>query len=85
MRRSLVIAAVLLVALLVGTPALSAVPVQPRSGNPKVLVWVNTNSRDRVYHCQGSRWYGRTRSGRFMPQRLAQTFGYRAAYGVKCG
>ena len=53
------------------------------SGNANVRVWVNTNSG--VYHCPGTRWYGNTKSGRFMTQREAQSKGYRPAYGAVCG
>ena len=49
----------------------------------KVKVWVNTNSG--VYHCPGTRWYGNTKSGKFMTQREAQSKGYRPAYGAVCG
>lgn len=54
-----------------------------RAGNPTVKVWVNTNSG--VYHCPGTRWYGKTKSGQFMSQREAQSKGYRPAYGAVCG
>ena len=54
-----------------------------RPGNPDVKVWVNTNSG--VYHCPGTRWYGKTKSGQFMTQREAQAKGYRPAYGAVCG
>lgn len=47
-----------------------------------VKVWVNTNSG--VYHCPGTRWYGRTKVGAFMDQREAQRKGYRPAYGTTC-
>ena len=53
------------------------------SESAKVKVWVNTNSG--VYHCPGTRWYGNTKSGRFMTQREAQSKGYRPAYGAVCG
>lgn len=49
----------------------------------KVIVWVNTNSG--VYHCPNTRWYGKTKSGRYMTQREAQSKGYRPAYGAVCG
>ena len=59
-------------------------PLRPqRPGNPTVQVWVNTNSG--VYHCPGTRWYGNTKSGKFMTQREAQSKGYRPAYGAACG
>ena len=59
-------------------------PVTTQSaGNPTVTVWVNTNSG--VYHCTGTRWYGKTKSGQFMTQREAQSKGHRPAYGAVCG
>lgn len=58
-------------------------PSTQSAGNPNVRVWVNTNSG--VYHCPGTRWYGKTKSGRFMTQREAQAKGYRPAYGAVCG
>ncbi len=42
-----------------------------------MLVWVN--SRSGIYHLPGTRWYGRTREGRFMCERQADADGYRAA------
>jgi len=39
-------------------------------------VWVNTDSK--VYHKSG-RWYGKTKSGKFMTEAEAQAAGYRAA------
>lgn len=58
--------------------------VATQSAEPaKVIVWVNTNSG--VYHCPNTRWYGKTKSGRFMTQREAQSKGYRPAYGAVCG
>lgn len=51
-------------------------------GNPNAIVWVNTNSG--VYHCAGTRWYGRTKQGKYMKQREAQSAGYRPAYGSVC-
>ena len=50
------------------------------SGNRNVLVWVNTNSG--VYHCPNTRWYGKTKSGKYMTQKEAQAKGYRRAYGI---
>jgi hypothetical protein len=51
-------------------------------GNPDVKVWVNTKSG--VYHCPGTRWYGKTKSGEYMTQGQAQEKGYRPAYGKVC-
>jgi hypothetical protein len=70
------------------TPAASAT-TRPRpevsaggEGDPDARVWVNTNSG--VYHCPGTRWYGRTKEGAFMTQREARQKGNRPAYGSVC-
>ncbi len=35
----------------------------------ETMVWVNLNSG--IFHCQGSRWYGKTKRGQSMPQTQA--------------
>jgi hypothetical protein len=45
-------------------------------------VWLNAKSR--VYHCPGSRFYGKTSSGRYATEREAVAEGYRPAYGRSC-
>ena len=55
---------------------------KPNKDDPDVKVWVNTNSS--VYHCPGTRWYGKTRQGEYMTQKQAQDKGYRPAYGKVC-
>lgn len=87
MRRRLLAAFVLALTVFVYAPAIS--PIQPTAiptqsqGNPNVTVWVNTNSG--VYHCPGSRWYGKTKEGTYMKQKAAQAAGHRPAYGSVCG
>jgi hypothetical protein len=51
-------------------------------GNPSTKVWVNTKSH--VYHCPGTRYYGRTINGEYMAQADAQKKGNRPAYGKYC-
>jgi len=46
-------------------------------------VWVNTRSG--VYHCPGTRYYGATKSGRYMAEGVARDSAYRPAYGRNCG
>jgi hypothetical protein len=64
-------------------PVASAPPVAQRPTAPNVIVWVNTNSG--VYHCPGTRWYGKTKEGKYMKQKEAQAGDYRPAYGSVCG
>jgi len=56
----------------VGAPTDAQISSARASG----LVWVNTDSK--VYHKSG-RWYGKTKSGKFMTEAEAQAAGYRAA------
>ena len=63
-------------------PSAAAPPAFQKGGKPDVKVWVNTDSG--VYHCPGTRWYGKTKQGEYMTQKQAQDKGYRAAYGKVC-
>lgn len=47
----------------------------PASSNP--IVWVNTDSG--VYHQPGSRRYGKTKHGKYMPEADAIKAGYHAS------
>jgi DNA uptake protein ComE-like DNA-binding protein len=51
----------------------SATTAAPEKG----MVWVNLESK--VYHKEGSRWYGKTKSGKYMSESDAIKAGYRAA------
>ncbi len=61
----------------------SASAAQNQAEKKEVKVWVNTKSG--VYHCPGTRWYGKTKEGKYMPECDARKAGYRAAYGKPCG
>lgn len=61
---------------------LSAAAQQNQAGNPYVIVWVDTEYG--IYHCPGSKYYGRTRYGVRMYQYQAQQKGHRPAYGLVC-
>jgi hypothetical protein len=64
------------------TATRASVPVVQQDRKPDVKVWVNTSSK--VYHCPGTRWYGKTKVGEYMTQKQAQEKGYRPAYGKVC-
>ncbi|MEQ1486845.1 MAG: hypothetical protein ABL913_14970, partial [Methyloglobulus sp.] len=51
-------------------PAQMAAPVAGGSGK----VWVNTRSK--IYHCEGSKFYGKTKVGEYMSQVDAQAKGF---------
>jgi hypothetical protein len=47
-----------------------------------VRVWVNTGSG--VYHCPGSKYYGKTKAGSFMPEGDALRAGHHPSGGRAC-
>jgi len=53
----------------------------PSSGTGQV--WVNTASN--VYHCPGTRWYGKTKKGEYMTEAAAKAEGARPDHGKACG
>lgn len=62
----------------------SAPAATPAAGGGPGQVWVNTSSKTKAYHCQGSKWYGTTKQGKYMSAADAQAAGYHAAKGEKC-
>lgn len=60
------------------SPLLQATPT---SQEPSI-VWVNLTSQ--FFHCQGSRWYGKTKHGVSMPQTEAIVRNYKPSGGKWC-
>ena len=54
----------------------------PAAGGGPGQVWVNSTSK--VYHCQGSRYYGTTRRGQYMTEAEAKAAGAHGVGGKAC-
>ena len=54
----------------------------PAAGGGAGQVWVNSGSK--VYHCQGTKWYGKTKHGEYMTEAAAKAAGNHADHAKAC-
>jgi hypothetical protein len=61
------------------TPPVAAAPA---AGGGPGQVWVNTKSK--TYHCQNTKYYGKTKAGEYMTEADAKSKGFHADHGKAC-
>lgn len=63
-------------------PTKATTPTTAVAGGGNGQVWVNTASK--VYHCEGSKYYGKTKAGSYMTEQAAIAAGDHADHGKAC-
>lgn len=63
--------------------ASKATPGQVAPGGGAGKVWVNSSSK--VYHCEGDKYYGKTKKGEYMAEADAKAKGFHGEHGKVCG
>jgi hypothetical protein len=63
-------------------PVAKANTSAPAPGGGSGQVWLNTSTN--VYHCQGTKYYGTTKAGKYMTEAEAKAKGARPDHGKPC-